>query len=82
MSNEKLKPLLAVVTGEDGKPIYCCVKAWLHAHRGIRTSLVADAWEVSVRTVRIWRRKDKLGECKCEHNENCRIAKNAKAQDK
>lgn len=73
MSNEILKPLLETVKLPNGKPMYCCVKWWLVAHRKVRTGALADAWGLSVRTVRYWRRKMKLGEIKCECNANCRL---------
>lgn len=72
---EVLRPLLEIVKDAEGKPLYCCIKQFLMAHRHVRTGPLAEAWGLDRRTIQRYRRLKRLGELECPGGPHCRFGR-------
>lgn len=74
MANEILVHLLATVKDAEGKPLYCCIKQWLIAHRHVKTGKLSAAWGVSKSTIKHWRHRLRVGDLPCEKLPTCKMS--------
>lgn len=64
MANIRLAPLIHRLG-------FCCIFAFIRSVRGRSHDRVAEATGLHRNTIRAWRRRVKLRECRCEGRETC-----------